>query len=298
MKVRRFADGETGVSTVAEICPICGEEIVLGACPGCGFESPDLSEIAAPYDLDPSNDHFGEADSVEGMFPQIDTVGIADEPEYDIPSIAIPSIPPVNPAGKFASVGIQPAPSIRVRPAAQTPSGMQSVQSIPSIQPIAAANPAANVHTPPPVQSFQPTRSAQVSQTAQAVQTAQTVQNQQNASSAAPFVPYVQQVQQMQQASLPVRIVKGTVNFVIAHWWKFLIMAVVPSAGLLFMGYYIFQFRTDRHTSDVLKAIMFGVLAGVMMINRWDPFGLDIILRELLDIIFGDRRRRRRRGYY
>lgn len=278
---------------MAEICPICGGEIVLGECSGCGFEAPDLSEIAAPYDLDPSNDHFGEADSVEGMFPQIDTVGIAEEPEYDIPSIALPSIPPVNPAGKFASAGIQPAPSIRVRPAAQTPRGMQSAQSIPSIQPIASANSAANVHTSLPVRNFQPTHNAQAKQTAQ---TAQTFQNQQNASAAAPFVPYVQQVQQMQQASLPVRIVKGTVNFVIAHWWKFLIMAVVPSAGLLFMGYYIFQFRTDRRTADVLKAIMFGVLTGVMLINRWDPFGLDVILRELLDIIFGSRRRRRR--YY
>lgn len=278
---------------MAEICPICGGEIVLGECSGCGFEAPDLSEIAAPYDLDPSNDHFGEADSVEGMFPQIDTVGIAEEPEYDIPSIALPSIPPVNPAGKFVSAGIQSAPSIRVRPAAQTPRGMQSAQSIPSIQPIASANSAANVHTSLPVRNFQPTHNAQAKQTAQ---TAQTFQNQQNASAAAPFVPYVQQVQQMQQASLPVRIVKGTVNFVIAHWWKFLIMAVVPSAGLLFMGYYIFQFRTDRRTADVLKAIMFGVLTGVMLINRWDPFGLDVILRELLDIIFGSRRRRRR--YY
>lgn len=101
----------------------------------------------------------------------------------------------------------------------------------------------------------------------------------------------------MQQASLPVRIVKGTVNFVIAHWWKFLIMAAAPTAGLIFMGYYIFQFKTDRRTADFLKAIMFGVLTGVMLINRWDPFGLDVILRELLDIIFGDSRRRRR-GYY
>lgn len=270
---------------MAEICPICGGEIVLGECSGCGFEFPDLSEIAAPYDLDPSNDHFGEADSVEGMFPQIDTVGIAEESEYDIPSIALPSIPPVNPAGKFASAGIQSAPNIKVRPA---------VQSIPSVQPIAAANPAANVHTPPPARSFQPTHNAQAKQTAQTVQA---VQNQQNASSAAPFVPYVQQVQQMQQASLPVRIVKGTSNFVVAHWWKFLIMAAVPTAGLLFMGYYIFQFRTDRHAADLLKAIMFGVLTGVMLVNRWDPFGLDVILRELLDIIFGDSRRRRR-GYY
>lgn len=280
-----------------EICPICGDEIVLGACRGCGFEAPDLNEIAAPYDLDPSNDHFGEADSVEGMFPQIDTVGIADEPEYDIPSIALPSIPPVNPAGKFASAGIRSAPNIRVRPAAQTAQTaktVQSVQSIPSVQTAAAANPA-----PTPVQTFQPSHNApplqtvyqaQTSQAAQTVQTAQSVQTAPPVQSA-PFVPY-----NSQNASLPVRIVKGTSNFVTAHWWKFLIMAAVPSAGLLFMGFYIFQFKTDRRTADILKAILFGILTGVMVFNRWDPFGLDVILRELFDIIFGSRRRRRR--YY
>lgn len=100
----------------------------------------------------------------------------------------------------------------------------------------------------------------------------------------------------MQQASLPVRIVKGTSNFVVAHWWKFLLMAAAPTAGLFFMGYYIYQFRTDKRANDLLKAIMFGVLSSVMLVSRWDPFGLDVILRELLDIIFGDSRRRRR--YY
>lgn len=286
---------------MTERCPICGEEIVLGACQSCGFEAPDLSEIAAPYDLDPSNDHFGEADSLEGMFPA-DITDIGDGsfgsgPEFEIPSIALPNLQSLNSLG-LASAKAKPAPRIvvvRSNPfSGANPPPPQNTQNAPKAQP------KRQKQSLPPVQTFQPTRSsaqtAQTTQTAQAVQTAQTLQNQQNASAPAPFVPYVQQVQQMQQATLPVRIVKGTVNFVIAHWWKFLIMAVVPSAGLLFMGYYIFQFRTDRRTADVLKAIMFGVLTGVMLINRWDPFGLDVILRELLDIIFGSRRRRRR--YY
>lgn len=279
---------------MAEICPICGGEIVLGECSGCGFEAPDLSEIAAPYDLDPSNDHFGEADSLEGMFPA-DMTDIGDGSfgsgtELEIPSIALPNLQSLNSVG-LASAKAKSAPRIvvvRSNPfSGANPPPLQNTQNAPKAQP------KRQKQSLPPVQNFQSTRNAQ---TAQAVQTAQTFQNQQNSSSAAPFVPYVQQVQQMQQASLPVRIVKGTSNFVIAHWWKFLIMAAVPSAGLLFMGYYIFQFRTDRHTANLLKAIMFGVLTGVMLINRWDPFGLDVILRELLDIIFGSRRRRRR--YY
>ena len=268
---------------MAEICPICGEEVVLGECPECGFVPPDYSAIAAPYDLDPSNDHFGEADSLEGMFPYIDSSGIASEPEpeYDIPSIALPSIQSVSSFGKLASAGVQPAPNIKVRPA---------VQQIPSLQSISASN----VNTPPPAQTFQPAKNAPPIQTAhqayqaKPIQPVQPAQQAQSAQSA-PFVPYNAQT----AASLPVRIVKGTVNFVIAHWWKFLIMAAAPSAGLLFAGFYVFMYREDRRTADILKAIMFGVLTGVMVFNRWDPFGLDIILRELFDIIFSSRRRRR-----
>lgn len=264
---------------MAEICPICGEEIIIGACPKCGFELPDYSAIAAPYDLDPSNDHFGETDSAEGMFPYIDTSGIScePEPEYDIPSIALPSIQSINPAGKLASANVQPAPNIKVRPAAQ---------SIPSLQSISAAKPAANAHTPPPAQTFQPTQNVPPAQTAKPIQPAQ--QPTQSAPSV-PFVPYNAQT----AASLPERFVKGTVNFVIAHWWKFLIMAVAPSAGLIFMAFYAVMYRSDRRTADILKTIMFAVLTGVMVLNRWDPFGLDVILREILDTIFTSRRRRR-----
>lgn len=273
---------------MAEICPICGEEVVLGECPTCGFVPPDYSEIAAPYDLDPSNDHFGEADSLEGMFPYIDNSGIANEPEpeYDIPSIALPSIQSLNPAGKLASASVQPAPNIKVRPAAQ---------SIPSLQSISAAKPAANAHTPPPAQTFQPTQNVPPTQSAHQAQQAyqakpvQPAQQPTQSAPSAPFVPYNAQT----AASLPVRIVKDTVNFVTAHWWKFLIMAVAPSAGLIFMAFYAVMYRSDRHTSDILKAIIFAILTGVMVFNHWDPFGLDVILREILDAIFSSRRHRR-----
>lgn len=266
----------------AEKCPICGDEITFGECSVCGFIPPDYSAIAAPYDLDPSNDHFGETDLAEGMFPASDTGdgSYGKSPELDIPSIALPNVQSLNSLG-FASAAAKPAPKIvvmRSNPFSGTnplpPQGTQNTQK-------------KQKQSPPPVQTFQPTRNAQ------AVQTAQNVQNSQNASASAPFVPYVQQVQQLQQASLPVRIVKGTSNFVVAHWWKFLLMAAVPTAGMLFMVYYIAKYKSDRRGSDILKAIMFGVLSGIMLLSRWDPFGLDVLLRELLDIIFSSRRRRR-----
>lgn len=286
----------------AEKCPICGDEIAFGECRSCGFIPPDYAVIAAPYDLDPSNDHFGESDPTEGMFPAdvTDMEGIpsAEMPDLEIPSIALPNLQSLNSLG-LASAKAKPAPRIVV--VRSNPfSGANGANPPPrNTQNAPKAQQKQQNQSPPPVQTFQPTRNAQIAQTVQAAQTVQTVQtfqNQQTASSAAPFVPYVQQVQQMQQASLPVRIVKGTSNFVVAHWWKFLLMAAAPTAGLFFMGYYIYQFRTDKRANDLLKAIMFGVLSSVMLVSRWDPFGLDVILRELLDIIFGDSRRRRR--YY
>ncbi|MDE7278929.1 MAG: hypothetical protein K2N26_04300, partial [Oscillospiraceae bacterium] len=177
---------------MAERCPICGEEIILGACQGCGFEAPDLSAIAAPYDLDPSNDHFGESDSLEGMFPagmtEITDLGngyFEESSELEIPSIALPNLQSVGSLG-FASAKAKPAPKIVV---------MRS-------------NPLPGSSQPFPKQV---NRSAASGRQTVQPQTAKTVQSMQNAQIAqsAPFVPYVQQVQQMQQASLPVRIVKG-----------------------------------------------------------------------------------------
>lgn len=283
----------------SEMCPLCGGEIISGECPSCGFVPPDCGVIAAPYDLDPSNDRFGESDPAEGMFPadmsEFTDLGngyFEENRELEIPSIALPNLQSVGSLG-FASANAKPAPKIVVMrsnplPGSSLPFPKQTgSNAAPKRQPNQA---------PPPVQTFQPARNAQTAQTAQTVQAAQTANSQQSAAQSAPFVPYVQQVQQLQQASLPVRIVKGTSDFVIAHWWKFLLMAAAPTAGLIFMMYYIYRFRSDKHGGDILKAIMFGVLAAVMLINRWDPFGLDVILRELFDIVFGGRRRRR--GYY
>lgn len=277
------------------MCPICGNEISFGECPFCGFVPPDYSVIAAPYDLDPSNDRFGETDPAEGMFPadmpDMEGVSPAEMPELEIPSIALPNMQSLGSLG-FASASAKPAPKIVVMRSNPLPGASQPFPKQ------TGSNAAPKRHpnqSPPPVRTVRTVQTVQTAQTAQTVGTAQSAQSTQN-TQAAPFVPYVQQVQQMQQASLPVRIVKGTSDFVIAHWWKFLIMAAAPSAGLLFITYYSYRFREDKHGGDLLKAIMFGVLMVIMLVNRWDPFGLDVILRELFDIIFGGRRRRR--GYY
>ncbi|MDE6762838.1 MAG: hypothetical protein K2J73_04070 [Oscillospiraceae bacterium] len=159
---------------MVERCPICGEEIILGACQGCGFEVPDFSAIAAPYDLDPSNDHFGEADSLEGMFPagmtEITDLGngyFEESSELEIPSIALPNLQSVGSLG-FASAKAKPAPKIVV---------MRS-------------NPLPGSSQPFPKQV---NRSAASGRQTVQPQTAKTVQSTQNAQIAqsAPFVPYV-----------------------------------------------------------------------------------------------------------
>ena len=220
----------------AEMCPLCGDKIIFGECSSCGFIPPDYSVIAAPYDLDPSNDRFGEVDSAEGMFPadmtDMGDVSFGEMPELDIPSIALPNLQSLNSLG-FASANAKPAPKIVVMKsnpltgANPPPGNTRNTQSTPKAQPS---------QSPPPVQTFQPTRNVKMPQTAQTVQT---VQNRQNASSA-PFVPYVQ------QASLPEQFVKGVVNLVTRNWWKALIIALVPTAGI-FLALYFFSKFNWRH---------------------------------------------------
>lgn len=222
---------------MAERCPICGGEILLGECSGCGFKPPDYSAIAAPYDLDPSNDRFGEADTVESMFPAIDTVEVPDSSALEIPSIALPNVPSANSLGRFASAGVQPVPNIRVRPAVQT------------------------VSPPKPVRTPQP------------VQPIQSAYGQQNfGQTASPFV----------------RFVKGTANYAAANWWKFLIIAAAPTTGLFFAWYFGVKYKMNHRISDILTAILLGVISMGLMINGWDLFGLDSILQTVLSFIFGE----------
>ncbi len=261
----------------AEMCPLCGDKIIFGECSSCGFIPPDYSVIAAPYDLDPSNDHFGEADSAEGMFPadmtDMGDVSFGEMPELDIPSIALPNLQSLNSLG-FASANAKPAPQIVVMKSNPLTGANPPLRNAQNTQSTAKAQPKRQPsQSPPPVQTFQPTRNAQTAQTAQAVQT---VRNQQNAVSSAPFVPYVQ------QASLPEQFVKGVVNLVTRNWWKALIIALVPTAGIFLALYFFSKFKEDHLTGDILTAVIFGVISVVLIFSGWDPIGLDEILQTVM----------------
>ncbi|MCM1024164.1 MAG: hypothetical protein NC395_08920 [Prevotella sp.] len=216
---------------MAERCPLCGGETVLGTCSDCGFEVPDCGAIAAPYDLDPSNDSFGEAGTAEDMFPSVDTAAAAESPALEIPSVALPNIPSANSFGRFASAGVQPLPNIRVRAG-------QSARS-------------ANVN-PPPAN----------------VQPAQHVQS---------------------QASPAVRLVKAVSDFVTKRWYMLLAAFFAPTAGILIGAGYLFMFgcmRNCKKYSDLFKGILFGAAGLLLLLDGFDPLGLDSVLRRILQIFF------------
>lgn len=101
-----------GVKLVAaDKCPLCGGNTANGECLACGYKPPDLNAIAAPYDLDPSNDAFGEAES---LFEAVESPDISVGGEFNMASVALPDVSAaVNSSGRFASMGIQPIPNIK-----------------------------------------------------------------------------------------------------------------------------------------------------------------------------------------
>ena len=124
-------------------CPLCGGNIANGECLTCGYEMPDLEAMAAPYDLDPSNDAFGEAES---LFEAAESPDISEVGELDMASVALPNVSAaVNSAGQFASVRIQPIPNIKVAAPQATPVPQAANQQ---------QAPAAMPQNQPPVQNY------------------------------------------------------------------------------------------------------------------------------------------------
>lgn len=214
-------------------CPLCGGNTSNGECLVCGYEPPDLDAMAAPYDLDPSNDAFGEAERLSEMAecPDISGGGM-----YGMASVAIPKVSAaVNSAGRLASVQLQPIPNIK----------------------------AAAPQAPP------------VPQTANQRQTPANMQ------------PNQPPLQNYTQATLFERFVKATADFFAKHWWKFLIMFLAPTSGLVMAAVYLtIFFLYESKKPDVLaKGILFGALGGFFISCGLDLFGLDAALQQILIFI-------------
>ncbi|MGN0587350.1 MAG: hypothetical protein ACI4JF_08700 [Oscillospiraceae bacterium] len=85
-----------------DVCPLCGGKIVRGECKVCGYEPPEESDIAAPYDIDPSNDRFGTTEDkyipFEELYPQRKADVKQEERQDNIPNIKVrpPKTPPAK----------------------------------------------------------------------------------------------------------------------------------------------------------------------------------------------------------
>lgn len=112
----------------ADKCPLCGGNTINGECLSCGYKPPDLNAIAAPYDLDPANVVFGEAES---LFETVESPDVSVGGEFGMASVAPPNISAaVNSSGRFAPAGNQPVPNIKVA-APQSPPAPQAANQPP-----------------------------------------------------------------------------------------------------------------------------------------------------------------------
>ncbi len=124
-------------------CPICGENTVGEECYSCGFVFPDEEKLSAPYDLDPSNDLFGEAE-MESFTPAMEALDTG----AAMQSVEMPELSELtaNPVGlKTPSYR---APNIKVRTAAPQAPAVQ-----PNNNPAISGTPRQPVQTvqnPPP----------------------------------------------------------------------------------------------------------------------------------------------------
>lgn len=106
-----------------------------------------------------------------------------------------------------------------------------------------------------------------------------------------PFVPYTKPnygnppEPAHEPLSMSEMMVKSVSDFVIHHWWKFLLTAILPSVGYGFAFFY-FVINRDKDKERKISELFF---AGVILLTtillqavKWDPTGLDILIQHLI----------------
>lgn len=109
-----------------------------------------------------------------------------------------------------------------------------------------------------------------------------------------PFVPYTMPdygtpADPADLSEMPTRAVKAVSDFVVRHWWKLLITALIPSAGYVFAFFYFALNSSQIHKkSEVFLAAAMLLTAILLQVSGWDPTGLDAVLQQLLMYIARD----------
>lgn len=238
-----------------KVCPRCGGEIVSGVCFSCGHhpeEGEAVSDFINPYASEP----------------------VTARTEAAVPEIVSPY------AGSSGAVRTEAAVSDFVNPYAnvteaepkkETVPEIPEIPEIPSIElPEIPASPTAKLHKP----IKRKTKEEKAAEKAEQY-------GKKN------FVPYVKPVygNVPGREQTPDDAVKAVSEFMLHHWWKLLLVALVPTAGLAFGFFYIVINRigdTDSKTSERVLAVMMFILTVLLWAASWDPLGIDQILRYII----------------
>lgn len=241
-----------------KVCPLCGGEIVSGVCFSCGHhpeEGETVSDFVNPYAGEPVTART-KAAVPDPVDPYADSSG-AVRTEAAVSDF-------VNP---YANV-TEAAPQKEAVP--QTPE-IPEIPEIPSIElPEIPASPTAKLHKP----IKRKTKEEKAAEKAEQY-------GKKN------FVPYTKPVYGNSQRNeyTPEDAVKVVSDFVFHHWWKLMLVALVPTAGLAFGFFYIVINRigdTDSKTSERVLAVMMFILTVLLWAANWDPLGIDHILRYII----------------
>lgn len=100
------------------------------------------------------------------------------------------------------------------------------------------------------------------------------------------FVPYTKPVYGQpvppEPSDVPNMVVKSVSDFVVHHWWKLLLVGILPSVGYGFAFFYFVINRDkdkDRKISELFFAGAVLLLTILLQAVHWDPTGFDILIQ-------------------
>lgn len=102
-----------------------------------------------------------------------------------------------------------------------------------------------------------------------------------------PFVPYTKpnygNPPEHLTSNIPEMVVKSVSDFVFYNWWKFLLTAILPSAGYGFaLFYFVINSDNERKKSELFFAAAILLTTILLQVANWDPTGLDTILQHFI----------------
>ena len=96
-------------------------------------------------------------------------------------------------------------------------------------------------------------------------------------------------------------MIKSVSDFVVHHWWKFLLAAILPSVGYGFAFFY-FVINSgegkNRKISELFFAGAILLMTILLQAAKWDPTGLDFFLQQFIKSWLETRPRHRYRYNY